>query len=88
MHADTSIAGTGLREQIGGAVLTPDDDGNSEARAVWNAMVDRRPRVIVRCASRDDVAAAIRCGRGNDLEIGVRCGGHSVIGHSVPDDGW
>jgi FAD/FMN-containing dehydrogenase len=50
-------------------------------------MVDRCPRLIARCASTADVVAAVRLAREHDLEIGVRCGGHSIAGHSVPDDG-
>lgn len=78
---------TNLQDQISGVVLSPDSPDYDRARAVWNAMVDRRPRLIVRCAGPDDVAAAIRYGRENDLELGVRCGGHSVVGHAVPNDG-
>ncbi|HEX6021812.1 MAG TPA: FAD-binding oxidoreductase [Solirubrobacter sp.] len=69
------------------AVLTEGAPGYDEARTVWNAMVDRKPAAIVRCADADDVANAIRYGRERDLEIGVRCGGHSVLGLCVPDGG-
>ena len=50
-------------------------------------MVDRRPRLIVRCASVGDVVTAVRTARELDLEIGVRCGGHSAAGLAVPDGG-
>ena len=68
-------------------LLADGSPGYDDARTVWNAMVDRRPRAIARCESADDVAEAIRYGREHDLEIGVRCGGHSVLGLCVPDDG-
>jgi FAD/FMN-containing dehydrogenase len=70
-----------------GEVLAPADDGFDAHRAVWNAMVDRRPALIARCSSADDVAAAIRHAREHQLEIGVKSGGHSVLGLSVPDGG-
>ena len=56
-------------------------------REIWNAMVDRRPALIARCTSADDVAAAIRHAREAGLEIGVRSGGHGVLGLCVPDGG-
>jgi FAD/FMN-containing dehydrogenase len=76
-----------LAERLDGELLLPGEGGYDEARSVWNAMVDRRPQVIVRCAHRDDVSAAVRFAREHDLEIAVRCGGHSVLGLGVPDGG-
>jgi FAD/FMN-containing dehydrogenase len=89
---DRTIAGDSsdlarLRRRFQGQVLLPDQDGYQQARQVWNAMVDRRPAVIARCASPADVAAAVRFGRALGLELGVRCGGHSVLGLSVPEGG-
>ncbi len=73
--------------RLDGHLLLPGDEGYDQARTVWNAMVDRRPRMIVRAASVADVATAVRTARELDLEIGVRCGGHSGMGHAVPDGG-
>jgi FAD/FMN-containing dehydrogenase len=63
------------------------DPGYDRARAIWNAMHDRRPVLIARCTSPHDVAAAIRYGRDHTLPIAVRGGGHSLPGHSVCDGG-
>jgi FAD/FMN-containing dehydrogenase len=68
-------------------ILHPSDAGYDEARLVWNAMVDRRPALIVRCRGARDVAAAVALARREGLEIGVRCGGHSVVGLAVPEGG-
>jgi FAD/FMN-containing dehydrogenase len=70
-----------------GVLIRPGDAGYDAGRAVWNAMVDRRPALIARCASTADVVAALRFGREAGLEIGVRCGGHSFLGLPVVEGG-
>jgi FAD/FMN-containing dehydrogenase len=76
-----------LADRLDGQLLTPGDAGYDRCRTVWNAMVDRRPRLIVRCASVRDVVTGVRTARELDLEIGVRCGGHGALGLAVPDGG-
>jgi FAD/FMN-containing dehydrogenase len=76
-----------LRRGLEGQILLPEERAYDQARQVWNAMVDRRPAIIARCASPADVAAAVGFARARNLEIGVRCGGHSVLGLSVPEAG-
>lgn len=78
---------TDLDTILDGDVLTRGDAAYDEARTVWNAMVDRHPRLIVRCRTVRDVVAAVHAAQADGLEIGVRCGGHSVVGHAVPHDG-
>ena len=70
-----------------GELIAAGQPAYDEARAVWNGMVDRRPRLIARCAGTADVAAAVRFARQRDLEIAVRGGGHNVAGTAVCDDG-
>jgi len=76
-----------LRDTLDGTVLTPADAGYDEARRVWNGAIDRRPAVIVRCSSADDVARAIGYARANGLEIAVRGGAHNYAGHAVCEGG-
>jgi FAD/FMN-containing dehydrogenase len=78
---------TALRDGFEGTVLEDGDSGYEEARAIFNAMIDRRPAVIAQCESVADVKAAIEHARAADLEIAIRSGGHSVAGASLSDGG-
>src|ERR687896_1247952 len=77
----------GLRQSIAGAVIGPDDAEYDLARRSFNALIDRRPAVIVRCVGADDVATALDFARSNGLEVAVRGGGHNPAGHCVVDGG-
>jgi FAD/FMN-containing dehydrogenase len=76
-----------LRAALRGPVLAPGEPGYEAARRVYNAMVDRRPALIARCAGADDVRAALAFARERGWHPAVRGGGHSVAGHSVSDGG-
>ena len=76
-----------LRAKVRGEIVTPSDDGYDEARAVYNAMIDRRPAAVVRCRDAGDVMAAVTAGRESDLALAIRGGGHSVPGFGTCDDG-
>ena len=76
-----------LRASLLGEVFTPADAGYDGARAVWNAMIDRRPSVIVRSNGTADVVTAVTFARAHQLPISVRGGAHNVAGHAVGDAG-
>ena len=74
-----------LRASMRGTVVTPEDPAYDEARKIWNGDIDRKPAVIARCTSVDDVKAAVAFGRASGLRIAVKGGGHSLPGHSIAD---
>ena len=76
-----------LRASILGEVFTPADAGYDGARAVWNAMIDRRPSVIIRSNGTPDVVTAVTFARAHQLPASVRGGAHNVAGHAVGDAG-
>jgi FAD/FMN-containing dehydrogenase len=70
-----------------GQLIGPDDTGYEEARKVYNAMIDRRPALVARCADANDVALLVGFARTHDLPLAVRGGGHNGAGLGTCDDG-
>ena len=70
-----------------GDVVLPGDPAYDEVREIWNAMIDRTPALIARCASSEDVVQAVKFARQNDLLVSIRGGGHNIAGNAVCDDG-
>ena len=75
-----------LATDLSGGLVTPTSETYDETRAIWNAMIDRRPGLIIRCADSEDVVRAVKFGRENGLLVSVRGAGHNIAGNAVADD--
>src|SRR6476660_7793442 len=74
-----------LHERFSGDLLLPGDNAYEDARAIWNGMVSRSPRLIARCAGVADVQNAVRAASQAGILTAIRCGGHSLAGFSTCD---
>lgn len=77
-----------LRQSLRGALLRPGDPGYDVSRTIWNAMIDRKPALIVRCAGTADVRVAVEFARRNRLLTAIRGGGHNIAGTAVCEGGF
>jgi FAD/FMN-containing dehydrogenase len=82
----TTTQATPFDELAVGELITPQDLGYDEARAVYNGMVDKRPAAVAYCRGVDDVVACVRFAREHDVPLAVRSGGHSAAGLSAEND--
>lgn len=76
-----------LSSGLKGALLREGDAGYEESRTIWNAMIDRKPALIARCADVSDVVRALNFGREHSLLIAIRGAGHNIAGKGVCDGG-
>lgn len=76
-----------LKGGFKGEVLLPGDGAYETARQIWNAMIDKHPAVIARCATASDVVRGVNFARDNGLLLAVRGGGHNIAGNAMCDDG-
>jgi FAD/FMN-containing dehydrogenase len=76
-----------FKHHLRGHLIEPGDSDYDEARTIYNAMIDKRPRFICRCADVADVIEAVNFGRENGLDVSIRSGGHNGAGLALVDDG-
>ena len=86
-RATTAVAARHELAGFEGRLIAPEDGDYDEARKVYNAMIDKRPALIARCAGPDDVARAIGIAREHGLPLAIRGGGHNGAGLGTCDDG-
>lgn len=83
LKADIDVLSSNFR----GNILQPSDAGYDEARKIWNAMIDRRPALIARCTSPEDIIQAVTFAHKHNLLVSVRGGGHNIAGNAVCENG-
>jgi FAD/FMN-containing dehydrogenase len=76
-----------LKKEFKGEILLPGGDAYEKARAIWNAMIDKRPGAIARCAGTQDVVRAVNFARENGVLLAVRGGGHNIAGNALCEGG-
>ena len=74
-----------LRLRLRGPLLLPSDPGYADSQTVWNAMIDRRPSIVVRCVGVSDVIECVRFARDHDLLLCIKGGGHNIAGLATAD---
>jgi FAD/FMN-containing dehydrogenase len=85
MLSEATVAA--FKSELRGELIEPGITRYDEARKVYNAMIDRKPRLIARCADAADVIAAVKFGREHKLPLSIRGGGHNAAGLGICDDG-
>src|SRR6266487_500057 len=85
MPDDNSISD--FKANLRGRLIQPSDKDYDEARKVYNGMIHKKPRLIVRCADVADVIRSVNFARENDLLLAIRGGGHNAGGLGICDDG-
>jgi len=77
-----------LGQAMRGQLLLPGQEGYDSARIIWNAMIDKRPAVVARCAGVADIMRCVAFTREHDLLLGVRGGGHNIAGNALCEGGF
>ena len=76
-----------LGTDLDGSLLRPDDEGYAQSVSLWNGMIAKRPAIVVRAASIDDVLRTVRFAAENGVELSIRGGGHNIAGLALSDGG-
>src|ERR1700756_4611301 len=85
MLNENSIAD--FKANLRGRLIQPDDKDYDNARQVYNGMIHKKPRMIVRCPDVADVISSVNFARDNDLLVAIRSGGHNAGGLGICDNG-
>ena len=76
-----------FKEQFSGSVHQPGDHDYDNVRKIWNAMIDRKPALIARCSTPEDIVQAVNFAPEQSMLVSVRGGGHNIAGNAVCEDG-
>ncbi|WP_417778569.1 FAD-binding oxidoreductase [Stutzerimonas xanthomarina] len=87
MNQLSHTATDAFQAAFAGMLVFPEDPQYNEVRQIWNGMIDRRPSLIARCGSADDVVRSLDFVRQHDLPFSIRGGGHNIAGNAVCDGG-